>query len=125
MAYVQRSAAAVTPVADVAREPRAELAETSPSSSASATVGTDSQPGLQPGAEDHTDSAAGRLDAAGASAGANSPQQSRSAANLTVAATDQPEQLAWFRISNQHVKRVTWAQVLAAEAYLLLYAQVQ
>jgi hypothetical protein len=122
VAYVQRSAAAVTPAAGAAPDPRPRVTENGPASAPLAAAGTDSQPALQPGADDQPNSAAGsRLPAAGDSA--DGPQLSGAAADTTAGAADQPEQLAWFRVSDQHVKRVTWAQVLAAEAYLLLYAQ--
>lgn len=122
MAYVQRSAATAMPAADAVPEPRPDVPEGGPSSSPSAASGTNSQPALQPDADGHPDSAAGSgLAAAGDSA--DSQPQSAGDAKITAGAADQPEQLAWFRVSDQHVKRVTWAQVLAAEAYLLLYAQ--
>ena len=125
MAYVQRSAVAVTPAADAPPEPRPDVTDSGPASSPSADAGTDSQPALQPGASDHANSAASSGAAAAAAASADSPQQSSATANIMAGAADRPEQLAWFRVSDQHVKRVTWAQVLAAEAYLLLYAQAQ
>ena len=37
---------------------------------------------------------------------------------------NEPEELAWYRVSDQHVKRVDWAAVQACEAYILLYARV-
>lgn len=41
----------------------------------------------------------------------------------SLAAGVRPEQLAWFRVSDQNVKRVDWPAVAACEAYLLLYAR--
>jgi hypothetical protein len=114
----------VAPSADVAPEPRPDATENGPPSSPPAAAGTNSQPALQPDGGGHPDSAAGSALTAAATS-ADSPQQSGAAANTTAAATGQPEQLAWFRVSDQHVKRVTWAQVLAAEAYVLLYMRTQ
>ena len=113
----------MTPAADAAPEPRPDATENGVSSSPSAAAGANSQPALQLDSG-HPDSPAGSaLTADGDSA--DSPQQSGATANTMAGAADRPEQLAWFRVSDQHVKRVTWAQVLAAEAYLLLYAQTQ
>lgn len=34
-----------------------------------------------------------------------------------------PQELPWWRVSDTHMKRVTWSAVAACEAYLLLYVR--
>ncbi len=41
----------------------------------------------------------------------------------TVHADPDPAALPWWRVSDQSVKRVRWADVAACEAYLLVYVR--
>lgn len=53
----------------------------------------------------------------------HSAQSARHSSSGITDANAGPQALPWWRVSDTHVKRVTWSDVEACEAYLLLYVR--
>lgn len=118
VAYVQRGLAAAAPAAAAVA-----ASEEAPGTAANGPVVTPTAAGAATQPPTQAEPAGSATDAEAATPAEASAGVRNGDSNSSTAAGGQPEQLAWFRISDQHVKRISWAQVLAAEAYLLLYAR--